>query len=29
MGRALVDAFPEARAAFDEADAALRPSPDV
>ena len=31
MGRALADAYPEARAVFDEADAALRPSlePDV
>jgi [acyl-carrier-protein] S-malonyltransferase len=26
MGRALADAYPEARAVFDEADAALRPS---
>jgi [acyl-carrier-protein] S-malonyltransferase len=31
MGRTLVDAYPEARAVFDEADAALRPTlePDV
>jgi len=31
MGRALADAYPEARAVFDEADAALRPSlgPDL
>jgi len=28
MGRQLVEAFPEARAVFDEADAALRPSDD-